>query len=218
MSINEDLRNRKTGVAPANGTKQNIVDEEVWLDFAEGELDIDFGKDLSVLLMNSQADQQQVDTITKLRDLIKGSDEVLLPEDGRVYEELHNRIMAATENMQPGTAVREDQPNTVTFMSRFMRRRNVVGASSFMAIAIAVFATVLVQFGANHRVQAISSVAQAQPNEAAILADSAKNNNSINDEVLAVNAEDEFFADAASQKIASISEQDYARLVADLRN
>src|SRR4051812_18370810 len=165
MSINEDLRQQK---APAANVAGNIVNEEVWLDFLEGELDIDFEKDLSVLLMYSQADQQQVDTITKLRDLIKGSDEVLLPEDGRVYEDLHNRIMAATENMQPGTAVREDQPNTVTFMSRFMRRRNVVGASSFMAIAIIVFATVLVQFGANHRVQAISSVAQAQPNEAAI--------------------------------------------------
>lgn len=214
MSKKDELRSKKEAAkAPAIPSK---VNEEVWLDFAEDELDETFKKDLSLLLMNSQADQQQVNTINKLRELIKSSDEILLPEDGRVYENLHDKIMAATANMQPGTAIREDEVNTVTLMSRFMRKR-AAGASALMAVAIAVFAF----FGSNNQVQSIQSqtVAQVeQPNEAAILAESAASNDSINDEVLAVVAEDEFFADAASQKIAALSDQDYARLVADLRN
>ncbi len=192
--------------------------EDVWVDFVENELDATFQEDLSLLLVNSQADKQQVETITKLRDLIKGSDDVCLPEDGRIYEALHDRIMAATANMEPGTAVREEDVNTVRFMSRFTRKRAAVGASSLMGIAVALFAW----FGANQQIQQMSTQVAAvqleQPNEAAILAESAASGDSINDEVLGVAGEDEFFADAASQKIAALSDQDYAAFVADLRN
>jgi hypothetical protein len=207
-----DVTNVGARPAPAK------VLEDVWVDFVENELDSTFQEDLSLLLVNSQADKQQVETITKLRGLIKGSDDVVLPEDGRIYEALHDRIMAATANMKPGTAPREVEVNTVTFMSRFNRKRATVGASSLMGIAIALFAW----FGANNQLQQIStqtaSIQQEQPNEAAILAESAVSGDSINDEVLGVVGDDEFFADAASQKIAAMSDQDYAALVDDLRN
>ena len=196
-----------------------VVSEETWIDFNENELDETFEQDLSLLLLNSQADKQQADGIKTLRDLIKSSDNVVLPEDGRIYEALHDRIMAAVADKQPGTAVREEDFKNVSFLSRFTRKQAAAGAS-LMSIAIAMFAWFGMQSTQTANQDAV--VAQVKSinaeNEAAILAESARSSDSINDEVLMVVGEDEFVADAAMQKIAAMSDQDYAALLRDLRN
>ena len=196
-----------------------VVSEETWIDFNENELDETFEQDLSLLLLNSQADKQQANGIKTLRDLIKSSDDVVLPEDGRIYEALHDRIMAAVADKQPGTAVREEDFKNVSFLSRFTRKQAATG-TALMSVVVAVFAWLGLQ-----NVQSVKQdtvVAQVESitaaNEAAILAESARSNDSINDEVLMVVGEDEFVADAAMQKIASMSDQDYAALLRDLRN
>jgi hypothetical protein len=200
--------------------KKPLVPDETWMDFVEEELDETFKQDLSALLMNSQSDKNNMNGIKTLRDLIKSTDDVLLPEDGRVYDNLHDKIMAATANMEPGTAIPESA-GTISFIDRFTRKHFrttvMMGTTALSALAIAVFTWIGTTQNIEVGPQAGAQVESSPMNEVAILSDGAHAQGSINDEVLAIAGEDEFVADAASQKIANMSDQDYADLLESLR-
>ena len=74
-----------------------LYDENWWLEYLEGELEPSLNEDLKILLKNSPADRRCVSELEHARRMIKESDEETLPENGRYYEELHDRIMAAIE-------------------------------------------------------------------------------------------------------------------------
>lgn len=75
----------------------NWWDSVWWLEFLEGETEPSMKNDLEVLLKNSSADREILESWQKLKIAIKSSDEVALPENGWVYERLHERIMDAVE-------------------------------------------------------------------------------------------------------------------------
>ena len=74
-----------------------IYDDEDWLDFMEDELDLNSMKDREVLLLNSLADRRTLRELERLRDLVKETDEVALPEDGHYYDRLHEKIMLGVD-------------------------------------------------------------------------------------------------------------------------
>lgn len=74
-----------------------LYDENWWLEYLEGELEPNLKEDLKLLLKNSPADRRCASQLERARRLIKESDEEMLPEDGRYYDDLHDRIMAAID-------------------------------------------------------------------------------------------------------------------------
>lgn len=74
-------------------------DDIWWLEYLEGEFEPSMQKDLQLLLENSPFDRKRLRQLESARRLIKDADEVALPEDGRVYSRLHDRIMACIEEI-----------------------------------------------------------------------------------------------------------------------
>lgn len=96
----------------------NHTADEWWVDLVEGETDPSLREDLTLLLMNSPAGRDRLNTIKELRSLVKDSDDVSLPEDGRFYQNMHDRIMAAVDGQsgfrrrEPTSAKRRSLPRT----------------------------------------------------------------------------------------------------------
>lgn len=100
-----------------NGTEawQEEQPEEWWFDLIEGE---DEGETApapnerrSPLLLLSPADRKRLNELKELRELIRTSDDVPLPEDGRTYQAMHDRIMAAIDG-QPKSGRRPKRTRT----------------------------------------------------------------------------------------------------------
>ncbi|MCM2280556.1 MAG: hypothetical protein NDI61_01770 [Bdellovibrionaceae bacterium] len=75
--------------------------DEWWIDLIEGETEPSLSEDLTLLLLNSPAGRERLRGLKELRQAIKDSDEVLLPEDGTYYRDMHSRIMAAIDGPNP---------------------------------------------------------------------------------------------------------------------
>jgi hypothetical protein len=71
--------------------------DETLVEYLEGELEPSFEADLTLLLLNSRPDRARLEEFKNLRELIKGSDQVFLPENGATYQNLHDRIMTAID-------------------------------------------------------------------------------------------------------------------------
>jgi hypothetical protein len=71
-----------------------------WIEHLEDECEENLRRDLDLLLSNSKPDRQVLQGLKKVRKMVKDSDEVLLPESGLFYENLHDKIMAAVEDVE----------------------------------------------------------------------------------------------------------------------
>lgn len=195
-------------------SEKSMAPEDLWVDFVEDELDESFEDDLSLLLMNSQSDKRSMNDIRTLRGLIKSSDDVYLPEDGRIYDRMHDNIMAAIADKRPGS------DSYFGARTNFMRKFSSVRFSSMVgATALSALVAVAGWFSLNKQVSSqdqLQVAAQAQV-EAQFLAASAESD-SISSEVLNVTGDDDFVVDAASRKVASMSDQDYQALLNHLRD
>jgi hypothetical protein len=91
--------------------EQNYYADDWWLEFLEGELDPSLEQDMSQLMINSEPDRQTLQRLAITRELVKISDDSLLPEDGRYYDQLHARIMTEVRAVEQ-TSVKEsiDEP------------------------------------------------------------------------------------------------------------
>jgi DNA polymerase III psi subunit len=72
----------------------------------EGELDPSCAQDMERLLKNSPGDRKRLERLWRAKKLIKEADEVLLTEDAREYDRLHDQIMSAIER---ATSVSEEK-------------------------------------------------------------------------------------------------------------
>lgn len=84
--------------------KLGFMESERWIEQMENELDPSLAQDMEILLKNSVRDRKRLERLWQTRNLIKKSDDVALPEDGRYYDVLHDKIIAAVD-----TASREDE-------------------------------------------------------------------------------------------------------------
>lgn len=73
---------------------ESYYDVGEWLEFLEGEMDPAMEQDLELLMANSPADREVVRQLAFVREVVKRSDDIALPEDGRYYDELQNKIMS----------------------------------------------------------------------------------------------------------------------------
>jgi hypothetical protein len=80
----------------------DVHPEDVLVDLVEGELDQEFEKDLEIWLKSSEAAdsniKDEVEILSQLRQSLKSSDDVDLPENGLYYENLEARIMGALDH------------------------------------------------------------------------------------------------------------------------
>ncbi len=110
-------------VTQLTGLCGGLCNEAWWLDYIEGEYDSDMRGDSELLLTNSPGDRKRLDKLVKTRKLVRESDEVELPEDGRIYDLLHDKIMAAVEKLENGVSTEnrseesEDLDETITVKS-----------------------------------------------------------------------------------------------------
>ncbi len=80
--------------------KGNWWDEEWWLEFLEGETDPSLKADLEVLLKSSSADRALLERWKRAKAWVGSTDDIVLPEDGRVYDRMHAKIMAGFDRVR----------------------------------------------------------------------------------------------------------------------
>jgi len=115
---------------------------ESWLDYVENEVDSIHREELTMLLLNSRPDRELVDELNKLRGLIKSSDEVMVPEDGAVYQRLHDGIMAAVANKKPKKTTKKPDKKQRRSLPRVPTKQigiPVVFGLSFVALILSSF-------------------------------------------------------------------------------
>ena len=95
---------------------QNLFSEDEWLEFIEGEMPASLEQDMQLLLMNSKKDREIAESIKLTRELVKSSDNVSLPEDGRAYQSLHDRIMKEIEQTSEPTSPPPKKRSTTRFL------------------------------------------------------------------------------------------------------
>jgi hypothetical protein len=101
-------------------------DEELWIDFLEGELDESLQQDLTVLLANSEEQQGTLKTYQSLRKSLEDSDIVDIPEDELYHKRLHAKIMQGIE----GTEVQSP------LWTRIQKSRTVIYAVAATVIMV----------------------------------------------------------------------------------
>ncbi|HVK62365.1 MAG TPA: hypothetical protein VM432_12480 [Bdellovibrionales bacterium] len=89
---------------PKHPKVTTLFRKEGWLEHLELELEPNLREDLELLLRNSKSDRNEFASLKATRDLVKKSDDVLLPESGHYYMNLHDRIMSAIEDEAPRTS------------------------------------------------------------------------------------------------------------------
>jgi hypothetical protein len=74
---------------------------EVSIDLLEGELDQEFEKDLEIWLNSSEGStsniKEELEILSQIRQSLKDSDDVAVPESGLYYDALEARIMGALD-------------------------------------------------------------------------------------------------------------------------
>lgn len=74
---------------------------EVSIDLLEGELDQEFEKDLEIWLNSSEGStsniKEELEILSQIRQSLKDSDDVAVPESGHYYDALEARIMGALD-------------------------------------------------------------------------------------------------------------------------
>ena len=76
--------------------------EELYIDALEGELDAEFEKDLAIWLKSSNAETNQVNAVeleklSQIRQGLKNSDDLVIPETPAYFDALEARIMASLD-------------------------------------------------------------------------------------------------------------------------
>ncbi len=78
-----------------------LVEVATWLEHMETEMEpvcrASEVEDFELLLKNSPKDFETLESLKRVRVLVKKSDDVALPESGHYYDQLHSKIMAAIE-------------------------------------------------------------------------------------------------------------------------
>lgn len=89
---------------------------EVSIDLLEGELDQEFEKDLEIWLNSSEGStsniKEELEILSQIRQSLKDSDDVAVPESGHYYDALEARIMGALDQAIKSGEV-EDRSKTV---------------------------------------------------------------------------------------------------------
>ena len=80
---------------------RSLCSDDWWLEYLEGEIREEFHMDIELLLKKSPGDYRKLAQLAETRELISDSDDVHAPEDDRLNESLHDRIMAALEGAVP---------------------------------------------------------------------------------------------------------------------
>lgn len=70
--------------------------EELYIDALEGELDAEFEKDLAIWLKNSSS-AGELEKLSQIRQGLKNSDDVVIPENPAYFDALEARIMASLD-------------------------------------------------------------------------------------------------------------------------
>jgi len=78
--------------------RSSVYDDQWWIDHLENKIEVKADEEMERLLKNSEIDRARLAKLEKLRRLIKETDDSSLPEDGRFYDQLHDRIMRAVLN------------------------------------------------------------------------------------------------------------------------
>jgi hypothetical protein len=76
--------------------------EELYVDALEGELDAEFERDLAIWLKSSNAETNEVNALeleklSQIRQGLKNSNDVVVPENSAYYDSLEARIMASLD-------------------------------------------------------------------------------------------------------------------------
>ena len=85
------MRHEKETSVPESASQ---MDEPAWVDYLEDDLDPSLKQDMELLLKHSAQDRQILQSLKNVKEAVQSIDEAPLPEDGRYYKELHDRIMA----------------------------------------------------------------------------------------------------------------------------
>lgn len=86
------------GGSPVSWYQTTFKASDSWyVDYIEGEVSLDQKSDMDLLLMHSSTEKKVVENLQKLKESVKSSDELDLPEDDQYWQSFHKKIMTTVE-------------------------------------------------------------------------------------------------------------------------
>jgi hypothetical protein len=205
--------NAKGGVVVTNCN----VDPEVWFDYAEGELNPDFKKDLSLHLKDCEQCQVSYAEYRWIRTGVRKSmkaDEVKLPSE-KSFDQLHDKIMAQVSKTSIGATEESAEVRRIGSISPFWVRRIAVPMAASAALALIVVGSLITTPGFKSSTNSFAK--QDNIEEQFIEQTASSNPNALGDSLnsmMTSEDSDEMVLDAAAAKLSRMSDTE-ARTMLD---
>jgi hypothetical protein len=183
--------------------KPAVLKKEGWVEHLEKEVDPNLREDLEVLLKNSGADRKVFAALKTTRELVKRSDDVLMPESGLYFDSLHEKIMAAIDQ--------EPQRGSKISRSRSIRGfawRSYAGAAGMtmsMMMMLAFVSWTTVKSAGNPDSRATAASAKSTDHFERELAGVAVPTTDVSNELNGYESKSEFVTAALEQKLKNMS-------------
>ena len=189
------------------------VDPEVWFDYAEGELNPDFKKDLSLHLKDCEQCQVSYAEYRWIRTGVRKSlktHDVKLPAE-KTFDKLHDQIMAKVAKTSIGSSdtaeVRRIEPH-----NPFWVRRIAIPMAAAAVLALIIIGSLVTTPGFKSSTNSFAK--QDNIEEQFIEQTASSNPNALGDSMMTSQDEDEMVLDAAAAKLSRMSDTE-ARTMLD---
>lgn len=196
--------------------QESLYKDDWWLEHLEEELEPNLQEDLELLLKNSKADRQILQSLQRTRDLVKESDDVLMPESGHYYNDLHSRIMAAIdEEAAPVSGVSSGSLKK----SSFARRGRAVWPTIFGTSTLAILMAFVSWYSIGSRDAQVAALKTVNAHiDREIAAVSGIVPAAFSDSVLGYESESDFVADALAHRLKSLDSRDAEEIFKRIKN
>lgn len=212
-----------TGAAlQSKGESVPLFQDDWWLEHLEEELEPNLREDLELLVKNSRADRNILESLKTTRRLLKESDEVPMPESGLFYESLHAKIMSSLDD----DILDDPKPKGYAPKRGFAFAKLLVPMAMTMAVALVSWSVIrsapdsetATDVGAIEDSHSAEAGQGEERFERKLAMVSAQDRADFSNTVLGFESESDLIASAAAEKLESLSSAEAEALYAMLKN
>lgn len=184
--------------APAKGQPRTMLPTDWWLDYTEGELDVQERAEMKSLLKHSTADQEVVQALQETKGMVAAAMDEIPEISDDFMDSLHDKIMAKVEKKEIKAAPK--------LFKRSVHRKFAAGSAA--AIMLFVLSLGLVQV--NHYNKGLNTRA---PDVAEVLLKHALESPEAFAQFISYQDANDFFVDVASRGADDLSSDQFDQLM-----
>lgn len=184
--------------------KERQEDQDIWIDFLEGEVDPSLREDLARMLQNKPAAQAAVNDYARIKKGVKKTNDIKLNLDDQYFENLHSKIMTAVET--------QTAPKEAEVIPLIRRRWVPVAAAAALVIVLGgVFVNHVKDLQGQKPADKVARVSQDW-----LIQTSAKNPGAFSETVISNEDDSDLLMDATARKLDRMSDDEAKKIINEL--